>query len=139
MESSIVVGEHPTKAWDSSSLVKNSLNAAYTELMDSMVTTAQDHVNIADRLSTEVVDVLKILEKKNEETKKKEMQFFQKLLADRDRVYAERLKNKQKYDEDCNEVESYRQKQGRASDDKHADRAAKQAEQQRSDMLNSKK
>ena len=62
-----------------------------------------------------------------------------------------------KYDEDCLEVESFRQKQvrpcevmllsiidtqrfqSRVSDDKHAERAAKQAEQQRNEMLNSKK
>ncbi|GLB45480.1 putative fes/CIP4, and EFC/F-BAR homology domain containing protein [Lyophyllum shimeji] len=138
LEASLVLGEHPTKAWDASSLMQNSLNAAYTELIDSLVTTAQDHVSIADNLTSQVVDVLKGVEKKNEEAKKKEMQFFQKLLSDRDRVYADRLKSKQKYDEDCNEVESYRQKQSRAHDDKHADRAAKQAEQQRSDMLNSK-
>lgn len=64
------------------------------------------------------------------------------------------------YDEHCSEIEAFRQKQawaphvsyvgcgvlinshlhqGRASDDKHADRAAKQAEQQRTDMMNSKK
>ncbi|KAF8073423.1 hypothetical protein FPV67DRAFT_1605812 [Lyophyllum atratum] len=138
VEASIALGEHPTKAWDANSLMKNSLNAAYTELMDSLVTTAKDHVSIADNLTSQVVDVLKGVEKKNEEAKKKEMQFFQKLVSDRDRVYADRLKSKQKYDEDCVEVEAYRQKQGRAHDDKHADRAAKQAEQQRSDMLNSK-
>ncbi|KAF5369126.1 hypothetical protein D9615_010422 [Tricholomella constricta] len=143
MEIPIAIGEHPTKAWDASSLMQNSLNAAYTELMDSMATTAQDHVNIADGLTTQVVEVLKTVEKKSEEAKKKEMQFFQKLLADRDRVYADRLKactsaSKRQYDEDCNEVEAYRQKQGRAHDDKHADRAAKQAEQQRIDMLDSK-
>jgi len=66
------------------------------------------------------------------------MHFFQKILSDRDRAYAERLKSKQKYDEECNETELYRQKQNRAVDDKQADRAAKQAEQQRNDMLNSK-
>lgn len=60
------------------------------------------------------------------------------------------------YDGDCVEVESLRQKQvgpsllhcltyhglayqGRAADDKHADRAAKHAEEQRYNMLNTKK
>ncbi|KAG6878303.1 hypothetical protein C0993_009310 [Termitomyces sp. T159_Od127] len=47
------------------------------------------------------------------------MQFLQKLLSDRNSIYAERLKV-------------------RAQDDKHAERAAKQAEQQRNEMLNCK-
>lgn len=77
-----------------------------------MVSTAQDHVNIADALTSQVVEVLRSVGKKNEESRKKvlfdfckfwkvsylkpvssqEMQFFQKLLSDRDRVYTERLK-----------------------------------------------
>jgi len=48
------------------------------------------------------------------------------------------IQSKQKYDEECNEVETYRLKQERSSDDRHADRAAKQYEQQQIDMLNSK-
>ncbi|KAF9465752.1 hypothetical protein BDZ94DRAFT_1296252 [Collybia nuda] len=137
MEALIVVGSDPTKSWDTNTLRQNSLNAAYDAIMNSMTSTAQDHVNIADALASQVVEVLKGLEKKSEDAKKKEIQFFQKLLGDRDRVYAERLKSKQKYDEDCVEADSYRQK-GRAQDDRHADRAARQAEQQRNDMLSSK-
>ncbi|KAH0586538.1 hypothetical protein H2248_007763 [Termitomyces sp. 'cryptogamus'] len=138
VEVALAVGEHPTKAWDSNTVMQNSLISAYTELVESMVHTAQDHVNIADSLTSQVVEVLRGVEKKNEEARKTEIQFFQKLLSDRDRIYAERLKSKQKYDEQCNEVESYRQKQVRAQDDKHAERAAKQSEQQRNEMLNSK-
>lgn len=138
MEASIVVGEDPTKAWNANTLKQSSLHTAYDEILNSMVSTAQDHVNIADALTSQVVEVLRSVGKKNEESRKKEMQFFQKLLSDRDRVYTERLKCKQKYDEECNESESYRQKQSRAADDRQADRAAKQAETQRNDMLNSK-
>ncbi|KAG6827113.1 hypothetical protein H0H92_013157 [Tricholoma furcatifolium] len=123
LEAALALGEHPTKAFDSSTPMQNSLIAAYTELMDSLANTAHDHVSIADGLTSQVVEVLKAIEKKNEEAKKTEMQFFQKLLSDRDRVYSERLKCKQK---------------ARAQDDKHADRTAKQTEQQRNEMLNSK-
>ncbi|KAJ7781755.1 hypothetical protein DFH07DRAFT_791366 [Mycena maculata] len=136
--SAFVVGEEPTKAWDESILGKNTLNASFNELISSMASTAQDHVNLADALSMQVVDVLKVVERNKEELKKKEMAFFQRLLTERDRAYADRLKAKQKYDDECSEVESVRQKQVRANDDRHADRAAKQAEQQRIDMLNSK-
>ncbi|KAJ7928075.1 hypothetical protein B0H13DRAFT_2248511 [Mycena leptocephala] len=133
-----VVGDEPTKAFTETTLGQNTLNAAFNEIISSMANTAQDHVNLADALNTQVIDVLKVVERKQEELKKKEMTFFQKLLTERDRAYNDRLKAKQKYDVECSEVESVRQKQVRASDDRHADRAAKQAEQQRVDMLNSK-
>ncbi|KAJ7442609.1 hypothetical protein FB451DRAFT_1438254 [Mycena latifolia] len=130
----LVVGDEPTKAWNESTLGQNTLNAAFNQIISSMANTAQDHVNLADALTTQVVDVLKAVERKKEELKKKEMTFFQRLLTERDRAYGDRLK----YDDECSEVESVRQKQVRANDDRHADRAAKQAEQQRVDMLNSK-
>ncbi|KAF7365022.1 hypothetical protein MVEN_00373300 [Mycena venus] len=133
-----VVGDEPTKAYTETTLGQNTLNAAFNEIILSMTDTAQGHVNLADSLNTQVVDVLKAVERKQEELKKKEMTFFQRLLTERDRAYGDRLKAKQKYDEECSEVESVRQKQVRASDDRHADRAARQAEQQRIDMLNSK-
>ncbi|KAJ7134798.1 hypothetical protein C8R44DRAFT_771495 [Mycena epipterygia] len=135
---SFVVGDEPTKAWTESTLAQNTLNSAFNEIISSISNTAQDHVNLADALTTQVVDVLKAVERKKEDLKKKEMTFFQRLLTERDRAYGDRLKAKQKYDDECSEVESVRQKQVRANDDRHADRAAKQAEQQRVDMLNSK-
>ncbi|KAK0221763.1 hypothetical protein IW262DRAFT_1375858 [Armillaria fumosa] len=138
MESSFVVGDDPTKAWDERTLKQSTLNTAYAGIIQSMTNTAEDHVNVAEVLTSQVVDVLKALGRKNEETKKKEMQFFQKLVSDRDRTYAERLKNKAKYDEECGEVDIHRQKQGRAHDDRHAERIARQADQQRNDMLNCK-
>ncbi|PBK97599.1 hypothetical protein ARMGADRAFT_1076075 [Armillaria gallica] len=137
-ESSFVVGDDPTKAWDERTLKQSTLNTAYDGIIQSMTNTAEDHVNVAEVLTSQVVDVLKALGRKNEETKKKEMQFFQKLVSDRDRTYAERLKNKAKYDEECGEVDLHRQKQGRAHDDRHAERIARQADQQRNDMLNCK-
>ncbi|KAJ7367108.1 hypothetical protein DFH08DRAFT_836568 [Mycena albidolilacea] len=138
LTAAFVVGDEPTKAYTETTLGQNTLNAAFNEIISSMTDTAQGHVNLADSLNTQVVDVLKAVERKQEELKKKEMTFFQRLLTERDRAYADRLKAKQKYDEECSEVETVRQKQVRASDDRHADRAAKQAEQQRIDMLNSK-
>ncbi|KAF7314469.1 hypothetical protein MKEN_00919900 [Mycena kentingensis (nom. inval.)] len=133
-----VVGDEPTKATSDATYAQNTLNAAFDEIVESMSASAQDHVHLADALTTKVVDVLRAVERKQDEVKKKEMTFFQRLLTERDRLYADRLKAKQKYDDECAEVEIVRQKQVRASDDRHADRAARQAEQQRADMLNSK-
>ncbi|KAF7299602.1 hypothetical protein HMN09_00965600 [Mycena chlorophos] len=133
-----VVGDEPTKTATDSIFAQNTLNAAFNEIIASLSGSAQDHVNLADALTTQVVDVLKVLERTSEELKKKQNAFFQRLLTERDRFYADRLKTKQKYDDECAEVESVHQKQVRANDDRHADRAARQAEQQRIDMLNSK-
>ncbi|KAF8192143.1 hypothetical protein BJ912DRAFT_963009 [Pholiota molesta] len=133
-----VVGNEPTKNWDENTLSQSTLERAYDAIINSMITSAQDHINYADAIASQTIETLRILEKRNDDAKKKETLFFQKLLSDRDRVYSDRLKSKQKYDDLCAEVESFRQKQGRANDDRHADRVARQAEQQRNDMLDSK-
>ncbi|KAJ3994622.1 hypothetical protein F5050DRAFT_1772912 [Lentinula boryana] len=138
MESVLVLGDDPTKAWDESTLKQSTLNSAFDSIITSMINAAQDHNSIADTLTTQVIDVLKTVERKHENIQKTEGQFYQKLISDRDRNYSERLKAKQKYDEECGEVEGNRQRQGRANDDKHAERLARQSEQQRIDMLNSK-
>jgi adenine/guanine phosphoribosyltransferase-like PRPP-binding protein len=49
----------------------STLNAAFNEIISSMTDTAQGHVNLADSLNTQVVDVLKAVERKQEELKKK--------------------------------------------------------------------
>ncbi|KAA1469744.1 hypothetical protein DENSPDRAFT_641109 [Dentipellis sp. KUC8613] len=133
-----VFGDEPSQNWDEDTLSQSTLNNAYAKIIGSLVNASQDHVNVADALSNQVVDVLKAVERKADENVKKQAQFYQKLLQDRDKIYNDRLKTKQKYDEECIEVESYRQKQDRANDDKHAGRAAKQYEQQQTDMQNAK-
>lgn len=53
---------------------------------------AQDHSVLADALTSQVIDVLRTTEKKHEETNKRQMLFYQKMLADREKAYADRLK-----------------------------------------------
>ncbi|KAI0916825.1 hypothetical protein AcW1_007828 [Taiwanofungus camphoratus] len=134
----LVVGNEPTKAWGEDTIQRSTLEIAYSQIISAMLDAAQDHINLADSLNSQVVETLKATERRHEEAKRKQMQFFQKLLSERDRAYAERVKSKQKYDDECTEVETYRQKQERSADDRHADRAAKQYEQQQVDMLNGK-
>ncbi|KAH9936652.1 uncharacterized protein B0H18DRAFT_974885 [Fomitopsis serialis] len=136
-DAALVVGTEPTKTWGEDVLQRSTLHNAYAQLISSMMDSAQAHNGLADSLTAQVIEALKVTERRQEEAKKKQEQHFSKLLSERDRVYTDRIKSKQKYDEDCSEVESYRQKQGRA-DDRHADRAAKQFESQQVDMQNSK-
>jgi glutamate racemase len=70
----------------------STLNNAYTALIDSMANTAQDHVTLADSLQSQVADTLKVIEKKNENSKKKLSDFFTKLLTERDKTYGDRQK-----------------------------------------------
>ncbi|CCM05936.1 uncharacterized protein FIBRA_08175 [Fibroporia radiculosa] len=137
-DSMLVVGSEPTKAWGEDTLQRSTCHIAYSQIISSILDSAQAHVNLSDALASQVVDVLKGTERRHEDAKKKQEQYFTKLLSERDRVYASRAKSKQKYDEECNEVETYRLKQERSSDDRHAERAAKQYEQQQVDMLNGK-
>ncbi|KAI1794856.1 hypothetical protein LXA43DRAFT_994584 [Ganoderma leucocontextum] len=134
----LVVGNEPTKPWDENTVKQSTLNKAYTHLLSAISDIAQEHINLADSLTTQIIEPLRATERKHEDAKKNEMQFYQKLLQDRDRAYADRIKSKQKYDDECSEVDAYRQKQERSADDRHAERAARQYEQQQVDMLNSK-
>lgn len=131
----LVVGDTPTKACPESMNNQNTLNHAYSEILSSMSAAAQDHINLADALSSQITESLKAVERRNDDYKKKQMQFYHAILAGRDKIYAERTKSKQKYDADCAEVEVHRQK---SVHDRHAERSARQYDLQRLDMLNSK-
>ena len=60
--------------------------------MSAISDIAQEHVNLADSLTSQIIEPLRATEQKHEAAKKNEMHFYQKLLQDRDRVYADRIK-----------------------------------------------
>lgn len=70
----------------------STLDQAYGQFIASMIDACQDHLALADSFSMQVTDELRATSKRHEESKKKQMQYFQKLLAERDRVYSERVK-----------------------------------------------
>ena len=49
----------------------STIDAAFDEIIASMSNSAQDHINLADALTSQTIEILKILEKKNDELKKK--------------------------------------------------------------------
>lgn len=49
----------------------SSLNNAYDEIIESIAKAAKDHADIADIVTSQVTDVLKALERRNEDAKKK--------------------------------------------------------------------
>ena len=84
-----MLGEEPTKAWGEEDvksryrlllfspwinqflMYHSTLSHAYTQLLHSFSESAQDHINLADGLDTQVVAVFKLMEKRHEEAKKK--------------------------------------------------------------------
>ncbi|KAI9462227.1 hypothetical protein HD554DRAFT_2206560 [Boletus coccyginus] len=131
---SLVAGDNPTKPCSDSTIQQHTLVNAYTQIITSVSQVAQDHVQLADTVTAQVTEPLKTLGRRNESLKRKQSQFYQKLLSERECFYQDRLK----YDDDCAEVDLYRQKQGQAQQDRHADRAARQYEEHRKNMLTSK-
>ncbi|POV95769.1 hypothetical protein PSHT_15488 [Puccinia striiformis] len=92
-EEALSVGLETSKPWnETSSLVKNIIRANEE---------ASDHTNLAESLSNEVCEVLKTCEKKKEATRKRHVEFGVKLLAERDKIYHDRAKAKQRYDDAC--------------------------------------
>lgn len=68
------------------------MDAAYTEIINSMSNTAQDHINIADALTSQVVEVLRAVERKNDDTKKKvELRILRK--SSQSRLFVSRNSN----------------------------------------------
>lgn len=65
--------------------------------------------------------------------------FYQKIIADREKVYSDKAKAKSKYDEHCHELDSHRQKREKAeAGDKNAERARKGYEAAEAEMWNAK-
>ena len=92
MGASFVIGNEPSKSWDLSTILSqrwvtdrllringfltsipffSTLNVAYDQIIASIVDSAQNHIKLADELNSQVVEVLKGVERKNEESKKK--------------------------------------------------------------------
>ncbi|KAG1898149.1 uncharacterized protein F5891DRAFT_1044725 [Suillus fuscotomentosus] len=105
----LVLGDDKA-VYTESVIQQNTLNHAYSEILSSMSSSAQDHINLAEAWS-QMTESLKAVERRNDDYKKK-------------------------YDADCAEVEIHRQKQ--SGHDRHAERSARQYDLQRLDMLNSK-
>ncbi|KAH7106916.1 hypothetical protein BKA62DRAFT_611651, partial [Auriculariales sp. MPI-PUGE-AT-0066] len=130
-------GETPTKSWGDGAAKKSTFDRAYDQLLTSFEQQAMDHLDLSESLSTQIIDGLRRLEHLTEERQTRQKSFYAKVLSERDRYASEQL-NQLQYYEECKEFELYRQKQGRAQGDRHADRAAKQYEHQKVEMLNYK-
>ncbi|KAI9611513.1 hypothetical protein H4Q26_008467 [Puccinia striiformis f. sp. tritici PST-130] len=134
-EEALSVGLETSKPWNGTS---STLDTAWSKILSDANKEASDHTNLAESLSNEVCEVLKTCEKKKEATRKRHVEFGVKLLAERDKIYHDRAKAKQRYDDACSLVESTRVKQGQAKDDKHLEKAAKNMDVHTNEILSAK-
>ncbi|KAN0059693.1 Protein BZZ1 [Thecaphora frezii] len=129
------VGPSPSREWNGQ---QATLSALVTELFNVIDASCQDTLHLATDLE-KVSGEMMASGKRREEIRKKHTTYATKLLADRDRIYAEREKAKSKYDDLCREVEAHRQKKEKAGvEDRHADRAEKGFQSAQVDMWNAK-
>lgn len=97
LTSVLVLGNEPTKVWDENTLrsrlenidslgdptlrcPSSTLDNVYAQIIASMTLSAQDHVTLADAITLQVTDVLKQVEKKSEESKRKVRRTFGPLI-----------------------------------------------------------
>ena len=81
-----------TEEHNRSRVACSTVERAYSQLIASLSDSAQDHIDFADTLNSQVVEALRTTEKRHDEVHKRQMQYFQKLLSDREKAYADRLK-----------------------------------------------
>ncbi|PLW36636.1 hypothetical protein PCANC_18278 [Puccinia coronata f. sp. avenae] len=134
-EEALSVGLETSKPWNGTT---STLDTAWSKILSEADEEASDHTNLAESLQSEVCEVLKTCERKKETTRKRHVEFGIKLLAERDKIYHDRAKAKQRYDDACSLVESTRVKQGQAKDDRHLEKAAKSMDAHTNDMLSAK-
>lgn len=131
----ISVGPTPTIEWKHA---QSTLATHITDLYSTHDATAADHSTLATALDG-LSNSVNASTKAREDLRKKHTSYAAKLLADREKTYADKDKAKAKYDELCHELDSQRQKRDKAaSGDRHADRAAKAFQAAEMDMWNGK-
>ncbi|PWN45721.1 hypothetical protein IE81DRAFT_320022 [Ceraceosorus guamensis] len=117
-------GPEPNSRVEQSEALRQSTLLAY---VNKNLGASDEHANAAAELAEQLDGVGQELgggAKKRAEIVKKHAAFASRLLAERDRVYKDRLSAKSKYDDSCVELESARAKKVSAeAEGKHVDRA----------------
>ncbi|KAK9767615.1 Protein BZZ1, variant 3 [Basidiobolus ranarum] len=126
-------GEAPPGGADSSAVYK-----ALTVILTETENIAKLRQEFADSLMSSVADPLRTLAQKKEDSRRKQMQFSQRLMSERDRFFHEKDKAKENYDESFSEVQTTRAKQERAQDEKSVEKLNRQYNQDFTDRNNNK-
>ncbi|CEP09015.1 hypothetical protein [Parasitella parasitica] len=100
--------------WDDTS---STTASAWSQLLDQTTLVAKSRFSFVDDLNNVVVESLRGIAVRKEDSRKKHAAFYQKLKAERDKTYADKDKAKQLYDEVCAEIENIRAKISKSSGD----------------------
>ncbi|CAG8627980.1 13940_t:CDS:10, partial [Cetraspora pellucida] len=111
---------------------------AWTAILEETENVAKERFKFSESLSTVIMERVKTVAIKKEETRKKHIMFAQKLKSDRDKIFNEMQKAKEHYYECCVEAQSSKQKQERAPDERILDKLRKQTLDDVVEMNNSK-
>ncbi|RGB41255.1 hypothetical protein C1646_663191 [Rhizophagus diaphanus] len=104
---------------------------AWSTILEETDNIAKERAKFSETLSTNVMEKVKTVATKKEEIRKKHMEFAQKLVTDRDKIYSERKKVKTRYDECCVEVQSSQQKLDRSTDEKISEKQLQELNESR--------
>ncbi|KAJ3392089.1 hypothetical protein HDU84_004798 [Entophlyctis sp. JEL0112] len=116
----------------------STVEDAWDCIVKSIELRSRAHWICADSLSSDIGEYLKSVSAKHDESRKKHMAFAQRLVAERDVVYADKEKAKKKYDDACESVEAIRCRLDRASDEKSKEKLKLLWHQEILDMNNKK-
>ncbi|KAJ3289766.1 hypothetical protein HDU79_003814 [Rhizoclosmatium sp. JEL0117] len=131
-------GSSGDKLEDPTGSLQNSVEKAWNSVIEATECRSKAHLAHAEALVDVVCEKLKSLIAKKDDARKKHMGFSQKMMNERDGVYAEKDKAKKKYDDACEAVESIKAKYDRASDDKSREKYKLGWHQEILDMNNKK-
>lgn len=100
--------------WEDNS---STTSAAWSQLLNQTTIVAKSKLRLVEDLNNLVVDSLRGVAARKEDSRKKHASFYQKLKSERDKTYADKDKAKQLYDEACVEIENIKAKINKSSGD----------------------
>ncbi|KAJ3193492.1 hypothetical protein HK101_004737 [Irineochytrium annulatum] len=111
---------------------------AWGVILQTTESRARMHLTLSDSLTQGTAEKLKTLSSKKEDARKKHLIYAQKLIAEREKAFAEKDRAKKVYDDACDLVETAKSRHDRAADDKSREKLKKAWHQEIIQLNNSK-
>lgn len=103
-------------------LIPSATLTTWSRLLNEADNISREKLTLSHELNLQVADRFKTLALVDEDLRRKHEAFSDKLIEERDAVYSDLKRAKQKYDATCQQVESSRQKTEKSSSDSRAKR-----------------
>ncbi|KAI9208006.1 uncharacterized protein BJ171DRAFT_472287 [Polychytrium aggregatum] len=113
-------------------------NRCWSDILKETESVARNHSDYSDSLNVRVVERIKTIRLRHEESRKKNLTFCQRLVAERDKIYDETAQAKHKYDVTCDLVDTAKSKHDRAIDERTREKHKLTYHQEILDMYNNK-